>query len=233
MDTEMIQISVATDVLVVGGGYAGLSTALEIADAGYRAILVANGDVLEESGSVTLTGVDDAGKEALGRLTRRAVAEPRVELLPETRLVGAAGVAGDFTVWLADKKAISERKVGAVVVAGSLESRVLNDAYGLTLSETVVGQSRFETLPADNPGSLSGKTAAFVVGFGQEGNPLVMERVLSAVSAAADVKECTVYVYVNNIRHGDRAGGFCLCGGRRIGRIPGSPAGICRHGGSH
>jgi len=196
----MIQINVATDVLVVGGGYAGLSTALNIAEAGYRAILVANGDVLEDNDSVTLTGVDDAGKEALGRLARRAAAEPRVELLPGTRLAGAAGVAGDFTVRLADKKAVSERKVGAVVVAGSLETRVLNDAYDLALSETVVGQSRFETLLADNPGSLAGKTVAFVAGFGQEGNPLVMERVLSAVSAAADIEACTVYVYVNNIK---------------------------------
>ena len=200
MDTQMKQISVATDVLVVGGGYAGLSTALDIADAGYRAILVANGDGLEDYGSATLTGVDDTGKEALGRLARRAAAEARVEMLPETRLAGAAGVTGDFTVWLAGKEAVSERKVGAVVVAGSLEIRVLNDAYGLALSDTVVGQSRFETLLADNPGSLAGKTVAFVVGFAQDGNPLVMERVLSAVSAAADVEDCTVYVCVNNIK---------------------------------
>lgn len=200
MDTQMKQISVATDVLVVGGGYAGLSTALNIADAGYRAILVANGDTLEENDSVTLTGVDDAGREALGSLARRAAAEERVEVLPESRLAGAAGMTGDFTVWLADEKSVSERKVGAVVVAGRLETRVLNGAYGLALSETVVSQSRFETLLADNPGSLAGKTVAVVVGFGQEGNPLVMERVFTAVSAAADIEECTVYVYVNNIK---------------------------------
>ena len=77
MDTQMKQISVATDVLVVGGGYAGLSTALNIADAGYRAILVANGDALENSDSATLTGIDDAGKEALGRLAKQAAAEER------------------------------------------------------------------------------------------------------------------------------------------------------------
>lgn len=200
MDTQMKQISVATDVLVVGGGYAGLSTALNIADAGYRAILAANGNALENNDSATLTGVDDAGREALGRLARRAAAENRVELLPETRLAGAAGVAGAFTVWLADPNAVSERKVGAIVVAGNLETRPLNDAYGLALSETVVSQSRFETVLADAPESLSGKTVAFVVGFGQEGNPLVMERVLSAVSAAADIEDCTVYVYVNNIK---------------------------------
>ncbi|MBI9087362.1 MAG: hydrogenase iron-sulfur subunit [Desulfobacterales bacterium] len=200
MDTQMVQISVSTDVLVVGGGYAGLVTALEIADAGYPVILVANGGAVEDNDSATLTGVDDAGKEALGRLVQRVAAESRVEVMLETRLAGAAGVAGDFTVWLAGKEEVSERKVGAVVVAGSLEIRVLNEAYGLTLSETVVSQSRFEALLADKPGSLAGKTVAFVVGFGQEGNPLVMERVLSAVSAAADVEDCTVYVYVNNIK---------------------------------
>ncbi len=214
MDTQMKQISVATDVLVVGGGYAGLSTALNIADAGYRAILVANGDALENSDSATLTGIDDAGKEALGRLAKQAAAEERVELLPETRFAGAAGVAGAFTVWLADEKAVSERKVGAVVVAGSLETRVLNDAYDLTLSETVVGQSSFETLLADNPGSLTGKIVAFVVGFGQEGNPLVMERVLSAVSAAAEIEGCTVYVYVNNIKVAEDGLERCYLQGR-------------------
>jgi quinone-modifying oxidoreductase subunit QmoB len=200
MDTQMKQISVATDVLVVGGGYAGLLTALNIADAGYRAILVANGEALENKDNVILTGVNDVSREALDHLSEQVTAEDRVELLPETRLAGAAGVAGAFTVWLADQKAVSERKVGAVVVAGSLDTQVLNDAYDLTLSETVVGQGRFETLLAENSGSLTGKTVAFVVGFGQEGNPLVMERVFSAVSAAADVEDCMVYVYVNNIK---------------------------------
>lgn len=200
MDTQMIEISVSTDVLVVGGGYAGLATALEIVDAGYPVTLVANGTAPEGNDSATLTGVDDAGKEALGRLAQRVAAESRVAVLPDTRLAGAAGVAGDFTVWLAGKDAVSERKVGAVVVAGGLETRVLNDAYGLTLSDTVVGQGQFERLLAGQPKSLAGKTVAFVVGFGQEGNPLVMERVLSAVSAAADIDGCTVYVFVNNIK---------------------------------
>ena len=197
MDTQMVEISVATDVLVVGGGYAGLATALEIADAGYQTILVANGGTLEDNGSALLTGAGDADTEALAQ---RVADEPRVEVLSEARLAGAAGVAGDYTVWLAGQDEVAERKVGAVVVAGSLETRVLNDAYGLSLSEAVVGQGRFEALLADEPGSLTGKTIAFAVGFGQEGNPLVMERVFSAVSAAADIQDCTVYVFVNNIK---------------------------------
>ena len=196
MDTEMVQIGLSTDVLVVGGGYAGLATALEIADAGYNAIVVAN---RPEDGAA-LTGVDAADKETLEGLTAKAADNAGVEVLSGARLAGAAGVAGDFTVWLAGDDGVAERKVGAVVVAGNLETRVLNDAYGLTLTDTVVGQSRFEAMLAEDAAALADKTVAFVVGFGQEGNPLVMERVLNAVSAAAGVKGCTAYVYVNNIK---------------------------------
>ena len=125
-----------------------------------------------------------------------------MDVLTGTRVAAFAGVSGDFTVTLTSGAEVCQKKVGAVVVAADLTPSPLNAAYGLSLSERVVSQSQLDALLSDQAAraGLGGKVVAFLVGFGQEGNPLVMKRVMQSVAALTAIEDCTVYVYVNNIK---------------------------------
>jgi heterodisulfide reductase subunit A-like polyferredoxin len=72
---------------------------------------------------------------------------------------GAAGVPGDFRVWLSGNDDIVEKSVGAIVVASELVVCPMNEAYGLELSDTVISQSQLEATLADNPAAFAGKSS--------------------------------------------------------------------------
>lgn len=202
--TEMEEIKIATDVLVIGGGLAGVRSAAEIADLGYNVILAdksaALGGPKESLGPLFGLGPDE--QKSVGDLIQAVSANEKVEVLTQTQVKAFAGVSGDFAVTLKNGADTCQKKVGAVVVASDVTPQPLNDAYGLSLSDGVVSQSQMETMLAEKEAGarFGGKVVAFLVGFGQEGNPLVMKRVMKSVAALTEIEDCTVYVYVNNIK---------------------------------
>jgi coenzyme F420-reducing hydrogenase delta subunit/Pyruvate/2-oxoacid:ferredoxin oxidoreductase delta subunit len=198
MNAEMKTIQITKDVLVLGGGLVGLQTAKAIADQGYPVLLAAAGETTGLAAEATpLAGNDLKQLEAL---TAQAEASDRIQILHRTQLAGAAGMPGDFTVWLAAREEVTEKQVGAIVVAGDVAVRPLNEAYGLKLADNVLSQSLLETRLAADPGQMAGKTVAFLVGLAQPGNPLNMERVFHSVLALTEVKDCTVYIYVGDLK---------------------------------
>jgi coenzyme F420-reducing hydrogenase delta subunit/Pyruvate/2-oxoacid:ferredoxin oxidoreductase delta subunit len=105
------------------------------------------------------------------------------------------GFAGDFTATLDGV----DKKFGAIVTATDFSTRPLFESYNLTPSKKVVSQSDFEKLVTS--GSLNGfKNVVFLTGFGQEGNPIVMERVFQGVLDLCKIDGVTTYVFVNNLK---------------------------------
>jgi heterodisulfide reductase subunit A-like polyferredoxin/coenzyme F420-reducing hydrogenase delta subunit len=200
----MEEIAIATDVLVIGGGLAGARAAAEIADLGYKVILAEKSAALgaPQLNPGPLFGLSADEQKTVADLIRAVSTHARVDVLTETRVAAFAGVSGDFTVTLASAADTRQQKVGAVVIAADFSLKPLNAAYGLSLSERVVSQSQLDTLLGEPAAKarLGGKVVAFLVGFGQEGNPLVMKRVMQSVADLAAIEDCTVYVYVNNIK---------------------------------
>ena len=111
--------------LVVGGGIAGLTAALEIADAGYSEVLVERSDQL--GGKVARLAslyldLDDAGDLLQARID--AVTDhPKIEVLAGARVTGFEGYVGNFEVETRrETLRVSEdpkglHQVGAVVLA--------------------------------------------------------------------------------------------------------------------
>ena len=64
----------------------------------------------------------------------------------------------------------------------------------------VITQSDLEQILASETKKFAGKTVAFVVGFGQSGNPLVMERVLRSALELAQIDDTSVYIYVHDLK---------------------------------
>ncbi len=189
-------ISLSTDVLVVGAGMTGAKAATEIAAKGYRVVLIDNGATAETG----ITDLDGSEQAALETLLDTVDASEMIEMMPGTRMDGAAGMPGDFRVWLSGNDDIVEKTVGAIVVASELVSCPLHEAYGLTLSDTVMSQSQLEAALQNNPAALDGKSVAFLMGLAQDGNPLVLERVLKSVLAIEGMQETSVYVLAGDLK---------------------------------
>ena len=186
-DKKIIQI--ATDVLVIGGGTAGVAAALEVAGQGYKVVLTSKEDKVAQ----------EAKDGAAADLTAKAEANADIEILTNTTAADVKGVPGNFNVTLKTGDAAVEKTFGAIVVAAGLTTKVLNDAYGLELGPKVVSQSQLEAMLAE--GKLeAGKTVAFLAGFGQEGNPLVMQRLLDSLTALTKVADTDAYVFVGDMK---------------------------------
>jgi heterodisulfide reductase subunit A-like polyferredoxin/coenzyme F420-reducing hydrogenase delta subunit len=200
-ETETIDL--ATDVLVIGGGHTGIRAAAAIAEAGYRVIL-AEQETVGGAGLPSLYGLTGEALSEAEALERSIDADSRIERLAGARLKEAAGVPGDFTVRLTSAFEDIEKKVGAVVVATDIESEPLLPIYGLSKSEKILTLSDFEDRLAD-PEFIrrlgeAGKNVAFLVGFAQEGTPLLMKRVLQSVLAVSSAGGASAYIYVNHLK---------------------------------
>jgi len=194
--TQMETINLATDVLVVGAGMTGLKAASEIAAAGYPVVLIDEGTAAGTS-AADLDGVEASAFEDLQKAVTDSAA---IEVLADTHMDGAAGVPGDFRVWLSGNDDIVEKTVGAIVVASELVTCPLNEAFGLELSDTVLSQSQMEAALAGNPAAFAGKTIAFMLGLAQDGNPLALERVLKSVLTMESLDDTSAYVFAGDLK---------------------------------
>jgi heterodisulfide reductase subunit A-like polyferredoxin len=200
--TDMEVINIATDVLVLGGGLTGIKAASEIAGSGYKVILVEkDAELGGQKGLGSLVGLKEE-YQGLKDFEDKITADSNVEILTKASLIGAAGVTGDFTARLSKGKKVIEHKVGAIVVATDFKSKVLNENYGLSLSDTVLAQSQMAEILASGAGKqkLANKTVAFLVGLAQDGNPLVMECVLKSVLALQEIEGCDAYIYAGDLK---------------------------------
>jgi len=200
--TDMEEINIATDVLVLGGGLTGIKAASEIADSGYKVVLVEkNAELGSQKGPVSLFGLEKESK-GLQDLENKITADSNVEILTQASLFSAEGVTGDFNARLSKGEEIVEHKVGAIVVATDFATAVLNENYGLTLADNVLAQTQMAELLASGAAKqkLANKTVAFLVGLGQDGNPLVMERVLNSVLALQEIEGCEAYIYAGDLK---------------------------------
>jgi len=199
---DMEEINIATDVLVLGGGLTGIKAASEIAGSGYKVILVEkDAELGSQKGPESLVGLKEE-LEALQDLKSKITADSNVEILTQTGLVNAAGVTGDFTARLSKGKEVIEHKVGAIVVATDFATAALHENYGLSPADNVLAQSQMAELLASEAGKgkLANKTVAFLVGLAQDGNPLVMERVLKSVLALQEIDGCEAYIYAGDLK---------------------------------
>jgi len=119
-----LELPITKRAMIVGGGIAGLTAALEIAEAGYPVVLVERADHL--GGRMTqlsplylnFDDSDDLLTERIAAVTHH----PRIEVRTRTEVADFEGYVGNFTVRLRSSDAgsdapLTETPVGAVVLA--------------------------------------------------------------------------------------------------------------------
>ncbi len=117
------RISVNKRVLVVGGGMAGLETALKLTRLGYEVTLLETaespgGSILSLSSLYGLSGESDLLVQSRIEAIKQ---NPAVRVLTGARLVGVTGTVGDFRVEIEQAGQTIENRCGAIVVATGLE----------------------------------------------------------------------------------------------------------------
>jgi heterodisulfide reductase subunit A-like polyferredoxin len=146
---------VSQQALVVGGGLAGLTAALTIADGGYQVYLT---EVDDRLGSSLARGMRRTleGHEVqpyLQELVARVENHPRIEWLPNTRVLDVSGHIGKFRSTLESGDGRREVEYGAVVIAtGGEEYKPEEYLYGQ--DPRVLTQSEMENLLAEPPKTL-------------------------------------------------------------------------------
>lgn len=150
LDKRTVEINPAS--LVIGGGIAGLSTALEIADAGKKVFLVEKDDQL--GGHVRHVDQTfpymNSGKQMLNPLIAKVNDHPNVEVFLQSGVKEVFGYIGNFEIQLATNGKETEVKAGNIVVATGLKPFNPEgiEEYGYGKLPDVVTSLEFEKMMA-------------------------------------------------------------------------------------
>jgi heterodisulfide reductase subunit A-like polyferredoxin len=145
--------------LVVGGGVAGMTTALNLADQGYRVYLVERQERL--GGRAHQIREDAMGGDIgafLADLIARTEEHDQIEVLLGHEVIGHKGYVGNFETTVQESSGPRQRLIehGVVIVATGAEEYA-GSAYGLGTDPRIMSQGDLEQRIADgvlDPGEL-------------------------------------------------------------------------------
>ena len=146
--SEPLSDPVSKAILVIGGGIAGMTAAVESAAAGYSVFLVEKD---EELGGRAATSRKQG--ESLDELIEAALYHPHIRTFCSTEVARIEGQPGNFNVTLATISGEQAIQAGAIVVAAGWKpydaSRLAALGYGLT--PDVVTSAELERMAAAGP----------------------------------------------------------------------------------
>ncbi len=151
VDPEPVpSIPITQQALVVGGGIAGMTAALAIADHGFQVDLVEQTDQLGGNLNWLERTLDGHSPQALLEDTRAAVQKhPKICVHTQCRVVDSIGEVGDFQTTIEDvQNGVKTLKHGAVILAtGATEAKP--SSYGYGTHPAVVTQKELEQKLSD------------------------------------------------------------------------------------
>lgn len=141
------------DILVVGGGVTGMTSALEVSRAGYSVVLVEKKDHLggfQERVKAIATfpyqGLQDNGIQTL---IQNVSQDERIKVYTGAQIEKTSGGPGLFQVSIRQNGAVLDHRVGAIVMAAGwkpYDPEKLNKSLGFGTSPNVITNTMFEEL---------------------------------------------------------------------------------------
>lgn len=197
------EYSVNRTVLVLGGGLAGMETALQAAARGHKVILAEKEDKL--GGRLarvnSIIGVDRNPAELLDEKVKAVTTNPSIEVRTGTRLGDLDGNIGGYTAWLVKGDSETPVDVGAIVAATGVQTIYCPVKYGLSIADNVIGQMKLERLLADGK-DFTGKNISLVIGKTTEEFNLSFVIAVKNALLLRKKFNATVNVFYTNIKVG-------------------------------
>ena len=197
-------LEVVNRVLVIGGGWAGLSAALDVAAVGYDVTLVEKKEMLGGAAAGMYKTVpfafpyDAAHATGVEKKIAEVQASEKIEVLLESEVASIAGAPGNYEVTVKVGKEERVMGIGSVVIATGWVPQ--DTAYlkplGYGKLKNVVTSREFEAMAKG--GSIVRKSdgnkptkVMFLLGFGDKLAPFEVkeQEARAAALAAAEVKE--------------------------------------------
>lgn len=192
---EKKELPVNREVLVVGGGFSGMSTVLQLSRIGLRATLLTREGVLGEgAGKLESFYGFDAG------LVADAVQkDEKIDVLTAARVWEVGGTAGDFGVRIRQDGGETLRKYGAIIVASGYQTKLALDAR-MASSSNIVSQQQFRNMLGERQLEREPKTVGFVFDFSDENSRLPTVATLYNALEAKKRWRSEVYVFYKSVK---------------------------------
>ena len=205
---ELQKVQVNASALVIGGGAAGLTAALSVAEQGYQVYLVEKekelgGNLRRVTG--LLSGEDP--QAILAELIKRVEEHPRIKVYLETTVENVSGYIGNFTSTLKGPAGSEVVNHGVVIIAsGGQEHRP--ERFGLGKDPQVITQLDLEgRLAAGDEGLSQAKSIVMIQCVGSRGDDLpycsklcCQQAVKNALRLKEKYPEKDVYILFREMR---------------------------------
>ncbi len=160
------KMEVVPNALVLGGGVAGMTSAVNLADQGFKVFLVEKGDILGGNAhSIEKTIHGEPIKPFVDELTAKVEGHPKIDVFKNSEFIDMSGHVGHFKGKignLTDGSEPCEVEFGAAIIAtGALESTPTEYLYG-EHNAVVTQHSLEERILAGDPSLKKIKNAVFI-----------------------------------------------------------------------
>jgi heterodisulfide reductase subunit A len=204
-----VSVDVKKAALVIGGGVAGMTAALSLADQGFPATMVEKSSVLGGSArDITKTWKGNDVQEYLAGLVDKVEKHPDIQVLYDAEVVGASGFVGNFETQVSNGNDTTMVKHGVTIVSTGGTAADTNEyLYGQNPRVT-----RWHDLEHDPEKIKDAESVAFIqcVGSRDDNRPYCSRicctsSILQAISIKEENPETNVFILYRDIRtYGER-----------------------------
>jgi heterodisulfide reductase subunit A-like polyferredoxin/coenzyme F420-reducing hydrogenase delta subunit len=192
---EKKELPVNKEVLVVGGGFSAINTALQLSRLGLRTTLLDKESVLGV-GAEELEGF--YGFDT-GSMISAVDRDENIEVLTSARMMAVEGRIGDFKVRIRKEGEEISRKYGAIILATGYQTELALDS-ALKSGTNIVSQEQFCHMLRNSSLETEPKTIGFMFDFSDENSRFPTLATLNNALAAKKKWGSEIYVFYKSIK---------------------------------
>ncbi len=192
---ETTEVPVNQEAMVIGGGFSGMSTALELARMGIKTTLVEK----ENDLGGKIRQMETMGGQETDALVNAVKKDKNIDVLTSTELLDVKGNAGRFTAEVKKDGEKSLRKCGAMVLATGYRPEVSASDFPVCGTKVTTQMGLAKMLEGEVPGE-NPHTIAFMFDVSDENSRL---STLATLNNAMDIRQrwgSEVYVFCKSVK---------------------------------